>query len=60
MVARRKADLHVRLYDADRLGLPLLEGAPFRPHFDHADVVLFLIVQDAKGLALGERRERAQ
>ena len=38
MVEGRMADLDVRLDDADRLGLSLLEGAPLRPHLDHADV----------------------
>ena len=51
------ADLDVRLDDAHRLGLALLERAPLRPHLDHADVVLLLVVEDAEGLALGERGE---
>ena len=59
-VARRMADLDVRLNDADRLGLPLLEGTPLRPHLDHADVVLFLSVQDAEGLPFGQCREGAE
>eukprot|EP00964_Phaeocystis_antarctica_P157770 scaffold128102_cov56-Phaeocystis_antarctica.AAC.2 len=60
MVERRMAYLDVRLDDADRLGLSLLEGAPLRPHLDHADVVPFLIVQDADCLPLGQCREGAQ
>ena len=59
-VARRMADLDVRLNDADRLGLPLLEGTPLWPHLDHADVVLFLVVQDAEGLPFGQCREGAE